>query len=205
MIHFLRAKKWFTLIEMLIVIVIIGILLSALIPRLSQARERANDTARKAHIQNIAAVLIAYQIDKWRYPTTAWSISSIETELVGAGLSSVPIDPDQTRSFLGIQKQGDTSCVIPSSGWQYMYTPIKKRGVTNAGFVLMAATQTEWWSNRVYQAWSTSSGLVNGCINTAVNYASLTTCQTLTSSSSNVLSTCLYDATTDALRYIYMY
>jgi len=56
---------------MLIVIVIIGILASALIPRLSQARERANDTARKAHIQNIATVLIAYQIDKGSYPATA--------------------------------------------------------------------------------------------------------------------------------------
>ena len=187
---------------MLIVIVIIGILLSALIPRLSQARERANDTARKAHIQNIAAALIAYQIDKWRYPTTVWSIYGIETELVGAGLSSVPIDPDQTRSFVGV---GSETACITSSGWQYMYTPIKKRGVSNAWFVLMAGTQTEWGSNWVYQDALASSGLVDGCINTAVNYSSLATCQTLTSSSSNVLSTCSYDATTDALRYIYIY
>jgi general secretion pathway protein G len=83
---FLGHKPGFTLIEMLIVIVIIGILASALIPRLSQARERANDTARKAHIQNIATVLIAYQIDRGSYPSTAGSISdsTLSTALIGA-------------------------------------------------------------------------------------------------------------------------
>jgi general secretion pathway protein G len=67
---FLRPfhKKAFTLVEMLIVIVIIGILAAALIPRFSQARERANDTARKANLQQVAAVLVAYQIDRGSYP-----------------------------------------------------------------------------------------------------------------------------------------
>lgn len=69
---------------MLIVIVIIGILASALIPRLSQARERANDTARKAHLQQVAAVLVAYQIDKGRYPSTAGALEEIEDELIAA-------------------------------------------------------------------------------------------------------------------------
>jgi len=53
---------------MLIVIVIIGILASALIPRLSSARGRANDTARKADLQQIAASLVAYQIDHGQFP-----------------------------------------------------------------------------------------------------------------------------------------
>ena len=56
---------------MLIVIVIIGILAAALIPRLSSARGRANDVARKADLSQIASALVVYQIDKGNFPTTA--------------------------------------------------------------------------------------------------------------------------------------
>ena len=40
-------KKAFTLVEMLIVVVIIGILAAALIPRLTGAQSKARDAARK--------------------------------------------------------------------------------------------------------------------------------------------------------------
>lgn len=63
-----NKKKGFTLIEMLIVIVIIGILAAALIPRLSSARGRANDVARKADLAQTAAALVSYQIDKGGFP-----------------------------------------------------------------------------------------------------------------------------------------
>ena len=55
---------------MLIVIVIIGILTAALIPRLSSARGRANDVARKADLAQVAAALVAYQIDHGSFPIT---------------------------------------------------------------------------------------------------------------------------------------
>jgi general secretion pathway protein G len=65
-----HKRKGFTLIEMLIVVIIIGILASALIPRLSSARGKANDTARKADLQQIATALISYQLDKSAFPST---------------------------------------------------------------------------------------------------------------------------------------
>ena len=98
------TKKGFTLIEMLIVIVIIGILMAALIPRLSSARGRANDVARKSHLNQVATALISYQIDHGKFPvcptpTKGCTLDDIKNDLIGAGLSSVPTDPDTQRSF----------------------------------------------------------------------------------------------------------
>lgn len=198
---FLSHKSGFTLVEMLIVIVIIGILASALIPRLSQAQERANDTARKAHIQNIATVLIAYQIDRWSYPDTPWSVSAMESALVGAWLSSVPTDPSPSRSFVGIGTS-DSSC-SPSPAGEYMYTPITKRGIPRAGFVLMAGTQTEWWSNWIYQSDLTTANYVgNGCLHPGTNFATIQECDVFSDGTTN-LEECRYNNQSDVLRYIY--
>ena len=114
-------KKGFTLIEMLIVIVIIGVLAAALIPRLSSARGRANDVARKADLAQVAAALVSYQIDHGSFPDTAGglSLTGIKDKLIGAGMSSIPEDPNSSRTFSGI-----TSVIIPAG--QYGYTPIKK-------------------------------------------------------------------------------
>jgi type II secretory pathway pseudopilin PulG len=60
---------------MLIVIVIIGVLASALIPRLGSARGKANDVARKADLQQIATAIISYQIDKNMFPSTAKNLT----------------------------------------------------------------------------------------------------------------------------------
>ena len=61
-------KKWFTLIEMLIVIVIISILWVALIPRVVGVQARARDVARDADTRNLATSLEIYLLDHNQYP-----------------------------------------------------------------------------------------------------------------------------------------
>ena len=65
---FMSRRKAFTLIEMLIVIVIIGILAAALVPRLQDVQYRARDTKRKADFQQLNSALFIYFTDNGNYP-----------------------------------------------------------------------------------------------------------------------------------------
>lgn len=63
-----QSKKTFTLIEMLIVIVIIGILAAALVPRLQAVQGRARDTKRKVDLTTLNGVFSIYLLDNSEYP-----------------------------------------------------------------------------------------------------------------------------------------
>ena len=63
-----KKSKTFTLIEMLIVIVIIGILAAALVPRLNSVQGRARDTKRKTDLLQIYNANEIYFSDNNKYP-----------------------------------------------------------------------------------------------------------------------------------------
>ncbi len=94
----MKNRESFTLIEMLIVIVIIGILAAALVPRLTSVQSRARDTKRKTDFRNIYNAETIFKLDNGRYAQTwaaifySYNVSTWLAELSGV-MSSIPVDP----------------------------------------------------------------------------------------------------------------
>jgi len=61
-------SKGFTIIELLVVIVIIGILVALALPNLFSAQQRGRDTERKNDLKNISQRLETYYNDEQSYP-----------------------------------------------------------------------------------------------------------------------------------------
>ncbi len=149
-----KTIKAFTLVEMLIVIVIIGILIAALLPRMQAAQWRARDVSRKTALSQIQSAIVVSQWDKWAWPgmpkntsltdkaATGWlDIIDIKSQLEAAWMNWVPQDP-LNSVVKGLWANG--------SGWQYRYMVLTRNWTPKWWFILMAKTEVEWWSNRVY-------------------------------------------------------
>jgi len=75
-----QTKKGFTLIELMLVVIIIGILASVVMPRLVGRSEEARLAAVKADINaNIALALDMFEMDVGRYPTNEEGLAALRT------------------------------------------------------------------------------------------------------------------------------
>src|SRR4029434_8117996 len=64
-----RRPAEFTLIEIMVVIVILGVLAALVVPRVLDGPDEARRTAAKADIAAIVGALKLYRLDNQRYPT----------------------------------------------------------------------------------------------------------------------------------------
>lgn len=190
--------KAFTLVEMLIVIVIIGILIAALLPRMQAAQGRARDVARKTALSQVQSAIVTYQGDhgKWpkqddaTTPATAWVwLNSIESELLSAWMTNVPVDPLSSNNVSWLW---DTT----TTDWNYAYIVAARNGTSNAWFALMAKTEVAWWSNYVYC--SDAEKITN-----TTDLSTVKLCWSLDEWDCS-LNDCKY-ASTDQLRYVVLY
>lgn len=73
-----KNKKGFTLIELMLVVIIIGILVAMALPRLAGRTEQARIEAARADIEmNIATALDLYELDNGSYPTSEGGLNAL--------------------------------------------------------------------------------------------------------------------------------
>ena len=75
---FTKNKQGFTLIEIMLVVIIIGILVAMVVPNFAGRGEQARRAAAQADIEaNLAAALDLYELDNGRYPTTGQGVNAL--------------------------------------------------------------------------------------------------------------------------------
>src|SRR5580693_8767113 len=92
-----RSKRGFTLVEIMLVVVIIGILAALVIPKIAGNSERARVTAATADINGgIKSALGQYEIDNGFYPKSLQDLlvqPSNAKNWHGPYLDKLPVDP----------------------------------------------------------------------------------------------------------------
>lgn len=95
-----KANGGFTLMELLIVLVIIGLLAALVGPTLYQRIKPAKQSAARAQIENFATALDGFYIDTGRYPTIQEGLKALRTKPEGLEKWSgpylkkeIPVDP----------------------------------------------------------------------------------------------------------------
>ena len=70
-------ERGFTLIELMVVLVIIGVLAGLIGPKIMGSPEKARQTKAKVQIQSIETALKLYQLDNGSYPTTEQGLEAL--------------------------------------------------------------------------------------------------------------------------------
>jgi len=72
-----RAAHGFTLIEIMVVVVIIGLLAAVILPNIFGNLAKAQTTKAKSDIQAIEAGLTLYKLDNYKFPSTDLGLSAL--------------------------------------------------------------------------------------------------------------------------------
>src|SRR3954463_2125244 len=80
----LRDQRGFTLVELLIVILIIGILAAIALPAFINQRTKAQDVEAKSAVRNARTTLETFHTDRGSYDTDAAALIALEPALASA-------------------------------------------------------------------------------------------------------------------------
>ena len=99
----LEAAKGFTLIEIMVVMVILGLLVAIVAPNIMGRSDQARVTVAETQLSNIANALDLYRLDNGHYPSTQQGLEALVSKPSGTPepknwnpegyMNSVPEDP----------------------------------------------------------------------------------------------------------------
>ena len=101
-----RSSRGFTLLELMVVIVIIGVLAALIAPKILNRVGEAKATAAKADISNLMNALKMYKLDNGRYPTGDQGLQALVTKPTTGTV------PGNWRSYLD---------KLPDDPWHHPY------------------------------------------------------------------------------------
>jgi general secretion pathway protein G len=109
------SEQGFTLLEIMVVVVIIGLLAAMIAPRLMENVDRAAVSRAKSDIRTIEAALNLYRLDNFRYPSGTEGLRAlVETPGEASApnwhqhLERIPIDPwEQPYRYANPGQHGD--------------------------------------------------------------------------------------------------
>lgn len=98
-----RTMHGFTLIEVMVVVVILGILAAIVVPRIMDRPDEARKVKAQQDIRALEAALNLYRLDNYTYPTTDQGLEALAQKPVpdpprwkeGGYVDRLPIDPWQ--------------------------------------------------------------------------------------------------------------
>lgn len=92
-----RSTRGFTLVELMLVVIILGVLVAMVMPRLAGRTEQAKRAAAKADIEaNISSALDLYEVDTGAYPSDLQQLNENSQSVAGwkgPYLKKKPVDP----------------------------------------------------------------------------------------------------------------
>lgn len=104
----MKVQRGFTLLEVMVVVVILGILATLVVPKIISRPDEARVSAARQDIASLMQALRLYRLDNQRYPVTEQGLQALTTQP-----SSAPLPPNW--------KAGGYVDRLPKDPWGHPY------------------------------------------------------------------------------------